>query len=131
MNGNRYAENRYTEARFRFDSLTRVLKTGDVKQFGEIAEAEAMSLHALMMMSMPPFILMRPNTLVILEKIRQYRKDTGLPLYFTLDAGPNVHLLYPDEIKTRVNPFIEAELLPFCENNRWIKDAMGKGPLEL
>lgn len=130
MDGNRYADNRYAEARQRFGDLIHALRKGDLTQFGLIAEAEAMSLHALMMMSFPPFILMQPGTLSVIQKVHQYRKDTKHPLYFTLDAGPNVHLLYPDAIKNEVQTFIQEQLLPYCENGRWIDDMMGLGPLE-
>ena len=40
------------------------------------------------------FILMKPNTLEIINKIWEFRSDTGLPISFTLDAGANVHVLY-------------------------------------
>lgn len=131
MDENLYAENRYTEARQRFHHLIRALAAGDVEHFGQIAEAEALTLHALMMTSSPSYILMKPGTLKIIEKIRSWRQEHNSPLYFSLDAGPNPHLLYPDQIKEEVQAFIREELLPHCEGQQWIADQVGEGPVEI
>lgn len=130
MDENIYAENRYAQARHRFNDLLEALKKGDVDAFGHIAEAEALTLHALMMTSNPPFILMKPNTLAIIDRIQQFRKDRQLPLFFSLDAGPNLHLLYPDSIAGEVKSLISEELLPFCEERQWIEDCVGRGPIQ-
>jgi len=90
-----------------------------------------MSLHALMMMSHPSFILLKPNTLNIIERIKSYRNETKLPVYFTLDAGPNIHLLYPQSIKNEVENWIDSELKQFCENGLYIKDDVGDGPKKI
>ena len=131
MEGNLYAENRYTQARQRLHNLLLALKKGDIEEFGLIAESEALTLHALMMTSNPPYILMKPNSLTLIEKIRSFREDTKHPLYFSLDAGPNLHLLYPDEIKDTAKAFIKNELLPYCEQDQWIEDRVGEGPLQI
>jgi diphosphomevalonate decarboxylase len=101
---------------------------GDLELFGEIVESEALTLHALMMCSKPSYTLMTPNTLSMIEAIRDFRESSKLPLYFTLDAGPNIHLLYPKKIQSKVQEFIELELKQFCENERVIYDQVGKGP---
>ena len=81
-----------------------------------------------MMTSNPSFVLMKPATLTVIEKVRDFRTQTGIPLCFTLDAGPNVHLLYPDEYQSKVRPFIEEELLKHCEQGQWLDDYVGTGP---
>ncbi|MFT4750348.1 MAG: diphosphomevalonate decarboxylase [Neolewinella sp.] len=131
MDGNPYATARYAQATRRTDEMLTVLRQGKVERFGEILESEALTLHALMMSSYPPYILIRPNTLTVIERIHQYRGDTGLPLYFTLDAGPNLHLLYPSSIATEVKKFIREQLLYFCEDNMYLADRVGKGPERL
>ena len=130
MEGNPYAAARYQQANDNMAKLVDVLKAGDVHAFGEIAELEALTLHALMMSSQPPYLLMKPNSLAMIEKIREYRNETGQPLYFTLDAGPNLHLLYPAEIAEQVAPFIQSELLPLCEDGKMIRDRVGQGPVK-
>ena len=131
MENNAYAEIRYKQARQRFHKLIPALKNGDIETFGTITENEALTLHALMMTSNPSYILMQPNSLHIIQKVRAFRKEKKLPLYFSLDAGPNLHLLYPDEIQNEVQTFIINDLLSFCENNQWIKDQVGEGPLQV
>ena len=74
-------------------------------------------------------ILLKPNSLEIIERVRKFRFEKNLDLYFTLDAGPNVHLLYPKCQEHEINSFIEQELLPFC--NTYIADEMGSGPWKL
>ncbi len=131
MEGNIFADNRYAQANTRFAELQVALKNGDLEAFGQITENEALTLHALMMTSEPSYILMRPNTLAQIELLREFRNDTKLPVYFSLDAGPNLHLLYPDNIAAPVQDFIEATLLPLCEKGEIIKDRAGKGPQEV
>lgn len=131
MEGNPYATARYAQATRRTDEMLTVLREGNVERFGEILESEALTLHALMMSSHPPYVLIRPNTLAVIERIHQYRADTGMPLYFTLDAGPNLHLLYPDSIAAEVKKFIREQLLYFCEDKMYLADRVGKGPERL
>lgn len=131
MEGNPYAEARYAQARQRLASLLEAMRSGDLATFGKIVEDEALTLHALMMCSNPSYTLMRPNSLAIIEKIREYRAKTGHPVYFTLDAGPNVHLLYPGEIIHEVRAFIEDELKELCEDEYVQQDWVGEGPEEM
>jgi diphosphomevalonate decarboxylase len=98
-----------------------------LERFGEIVEEEALTLHALMMMSSPSFILLKPATLSMIEKIRHFRTESKFPVYFTLDAGPNIHLLYPNSIAKEIALFIDQELKPLCENQFLIKDEVGQG----
>ncbi|MBL7831632.1 MAG: diphosphomevalonate decarboxylase [Saprospiraceae bacterium] len=127
MEGNIYAENRYQQAKTRMHFLLMAMKSGDLETFGQIVEDEALTLHALMMTSNPSFLLMRPGTLSIIERLRTFRRETKIPAYFTLDAGPNVHLLYPEQFSDVMDEFIRDELSKYCDNYV-IKDMVGKGP---
>jgi len=131
MEGNPYATARYTQANDRLSQLTTIMKNGDVEQFGKLAEDEAMTLHALMMCSDPSYVLMKPGTLAAIEVIRTYRKNTGHPVYFTLDAGPNIHLLYPDSIAAEVSQLIKEQLISYCQDGVVIRDIVGMGPEKL
>ena len=131
MNGHPFAEVRFKHAIENVQKLQEALREGDLNSFIEIVETEALELHGLMMNSSPSFILMRPNTLRIINLIREFREEENLPICFTLDAGPNVHLLYPKKITNRVKKFIESSILPFCENNKVIYDHLGQGPERL
>lgn len=131
MEGNIYADNRYAQAKRRLHQLLISLQSGDLAEFGQITENEALTLHALMMTSNPPYILMEPNSLILINKIRNFRAESKHPIYFSLDAGPNLHVLYPDSIKEVAQKFIAEELSPYCENGQVIKDQVGAGPLQL
>lgn len=61
-------------------------------KFGEILEAEAINMHTVMMTSEPALIYWTPETLRIILKIKEWR-ERGLEVYFTIDAGPNVHVI--------------------------------------
>ncbi len=128
MKTNPFAKTRYAQAESNLKDIIGALKKGDLEKFGAIAEEEAMTLHALMMCSSPSFILMAPSTLSMIERIRRFREESKLPVYFTLDAGPNIHLLYPKNIAKKVDQFIYSELEQFCESGKMIHDNVGKGP---
>ena len=128
MDTNPYATTRYAEANSNISCMLNALKTGDLEQFISITESEAMQLHALMMCSQPSFILMKPNTLRIINTIYEFRRETDIPLCFTLDAGPNVHLLYPDQHAEMVERFIMDELEHYCHEGQWVPDQVGDGP---
>lgn len=124
MNGHPLAEKRYQTARANTERLLQVLKNGDIDEFIEIAEAEALQLHEMMATSTPSYRLMEPNTLEIIDLIRRFRHETKTPACFTLDAGPNVHLLYPETYDKQVKAFIKDTLLAYCYDNQCIDDVV-------
>ena len=131
MEGNPYAPARYAQANENIKNLLSALKSGDLDTFINISESEALQLHALMMCSKPSFILMKPNTLNLINEIREFREETKIPLCFTLDAGPNVHLLYPEQEADKVEYYIKNVLADYCDRERWIADRVGNGPKKL
>jgi len=125
MKTNPYAERRFQEARENFGPMKEILANGDMHSFIKLVEHEALTLHAMMMMSDPAFILMKTGTLEVINKIWDFRRITGLPLFFTLDAGANVHLLFPNDLEqSKIEDFINQELLPFTQKNGVVKDVM-------
>lgn len=127
MKGHPFAQQRFEQAHRNISTLKNVLKSGDLNSFVQIVESEALTLHSMMMTSLPYFILMKPNTLSVINKVWEYRAATGSYLCFTLDAGANVHLLYPQEEKEKVKQFISSELVAFCQDGQYICDTLGKG----
>lgn len=122
MHGHIFAEQRFVQAHQNLLALAEAFKTGDLEKFTQITENEALTLHAMMMTSQPYFILMKPNTLSAIERIWAYRESTKNPVSFTLDAGANIHLLYPKSYKTEIQSFIQEELSVFCQNGQYIAD---------
>ena len=122
-----FAKERFQQANDNISKISKVLQNGDLKQFMAIVESEALSLHAMMMTSNPYFILMKPNTLKIIHKIWTFRTETNANICFTLDAGANVHVLFPESEKEIVNDFIINELIQYCQENHYICDSIGQG----
>lgn len=128
MKTNPYAKLRFEAAEENMRRLCRAMKQGDLNQFIDIMENEALSLHAMMMTSSPGYLLMRPNTLEAIERLRTFRLDTGHPVGFTLDAGANLHVIYPEVHEDRIRAFIESDLKELCTDGRVIHDEAGMGP---
>jgi diphosphomevalonate decarboxylase len=127
MKGHLFAERRFEQAHENLDKLIKVFESGNLDEFITIVESEALTLHAMMMTSIPYFILMKTNTLEIINAIWKYRNETKVPVCFTLDAGANVHILYPEEVKVQVLQFIQNELVGYCQNANYICDQIGNG----
>lgn len=119
---NNYIYQRFKSAKNNLHQLLFSLKHGDIQLFGEIIEHEALSIHAMLMSSKPYLILIHGNTLNVIEKIIKFRQETKKPLYFTLDAGANIHLLYPNIEKNIIQVFIQEELLKYCYQKKFIED---------
>lgn len=128
MKGHPYAAARFAEARSNISKLKEALEAGDWNAFAFLVEQEALTLHAMMFTSSPWFVLMKPQTLTVLEKLRQFREQTGSRLCFTLDAGPNVHLLFPDSELSNVNDFLMSSSWLNLHPENIIKDKEGSGP---
>lgn len=131
MKGHPFASSRFDQAFDHIEVLAECLKTGDLESFGALVEREALTLHALMMSGSPSYILMKPNTLAIIEEIWNYRRTTGEPIFFTLDAGANVHMLYPAEYEQNAMELVKSKLAGYCKNGSYICDRVGRGPFEI
>lgn len=131
MKTNPYRETRFLQAHANYNECLGALKTGDWEKLAEVVEREALSLHALMMMSKPSFILLHPNSLRLIELINDFKMSSKLPVSYTIDAGPNIHLLYDTRYKNKVMDFVKQVLTPYLENGRFIDDERGEGPARL
>lgn len=129
MKGHPYADARFLQANQHCIEMLNVLAKGEYEQFITIIEQEALALHAMMMTSNQYFLLMKPGTIHAIEKIMEFRKETGTPIAFTLDAGPNVHVLYPGKDKLQVQDFLESELKGSIKEI--IYDNAGTGPVKI
>ena len=126
-----FKEVRFKQAKANISKLIDTIKKDDLNSFVEVVEEEALTLHAMMMTSNPSYILLKPESLFIIEKVKEFRKNTNLPLCFTIDAGPNIHLLYPKNISVEVNQWIEKEILSSLKSVRVLYDEVGTGPVLL
>jgi diphosphomevalonate decarboxylase len=123
-----FAQARASQANANTEALVRTLKEGDVETFMKITEAEALTLHALMMTSDPGFLLMEPESVRLMNRIREIREEEKLGICFTLDAGPNIHLLYFEKDTEQVQRLVVEDLIKNNKQIRWIDDRLGSGP---
>lgn len=128
MNNHPYRTARIKQANDNSLQLLEILKSGDWNRFFDITENEALSLHALMMSSNPGYTLLHPNSLKVIEEVRKARIEHKLPVGFSMDAGPNVHLLYPKYEEIKILPWIENIIRPLCHQQKIIFDQLGNGP---
>jgi len=131
MHNHPFAKQRFVQAHDNLSKIKTVLETGNLEEFIKILESEALTLHAMMMTSLPYFILMKPNTLEIINKIWKFRNEANIPICFTLDAGANVHVLYPENVRVAALQFIKDELVGYCQNGNYICDSIGTGAIKI
>ena len=131
MENHPYASARFEQAAQNLESLTDAMKKGDLEQFGAIVESEALQLHSMMMTSRPYYLLMKPNTLAVIEKIWELRRIKNIPVYFSMDAGANVHMLFPKSEEKTVTDFLQSEMLQLLQEGEYIADEVGNGPEQL
>lgn len=129
MRDHPYSQARREQALANVRAALACLEEGDVWGLGEIVESEAMALHALMMTSNPSYMLMKPATLKILEMVKQFRDIQKAPVFFTLDAGPNPHILYLEKDREKVENILLQTIIGHCEKGRVIMDYRGEGPV--
>ena len=72
--------------------VKKFIKDRDLVQLGELMEQEALELHTIMLTQYPPLIYWTPGTLTIMKLVSHWRAE-GIPVYFTINTGQNIHLI--------------------------------------
>ena len=91
------------------EEIKQAIAKKDVQKIGEIAEHNAMSMHALTLSADPSFTYFAPETIQILQLIQELRQK-GVFAYATIDAGPNVKIICTKESIQEVQTYIEQQL---------------------
>ena len=90
---------------------------------GQLIEEDALEMHAIMMTSSPSLRYLQPKSLEIAEWVRNLRSNELIPVYFTIDAGPNIHMICEKQHEQSVrDKFLNAF------SCKLINDTMGTGP---
>lgn len=84
--------------------LHNAIEAKDFTLLGETAEQNALSMHATMIASWPPLLYWQPDSVAAMQTIWQARA-AGTELYFTMDAGPNIKLLFLADAEAQVRKF--------------------------
>lgn len=74
------------------ESVKKLIKEKNFKEFGDLIEAEALELHTIMLTQYPPLIYWTPGTLQIMKLVSHWRAE-GTPVYFTINTGQDIHLI--------------------------------------
>jgi len=101
-----YFSARLSELPERLKAVRHALRTRDIQALGEAIEADAISLHVVAMTSRPPIFYWKPATVRLIHAVQEWR-TAGIPVYFTLDAGPTVHLICEAECQEAVLQHLE------------------------
>lgn len=79
----------------------------DFVALGELAEAEALEFHSILLTSSPTILLFYPGTVEVMQAVRKLRRD-GVPVYFTINTGFNVHVLTLPQYEAEVEEALQA-----------------------
>jgi diphosphomevalonate decarboxylase len=85
---------RVASAPVRLEACRRAILQRDFSALAAVAELDCNLMHAVMMTSQPPLLYWQPATLAIMQAVQEWRAG-GLPAFYSIDAGPNVHVLCP------------------------------------
>ena len=105
-------------------TVRRAIAERDLSLLGPVLEADALAMHGVMMTSAPSLLYWQPGTLEVLHAVRAWREQDGVPVYFTIDAGPNVHLICEAETAAEV----ERRLRGLAAVRRVLASGLGTGP---
>jgi diphosphomevalonate decarboxylase len=92
---------RVASAAGRLEACRNAIVQRDFAALAAVAELDCNLMHAVMMTSQPPLLYWQPATLAVMHAVQEWRAD-GLPVFYTIDAGPNVHVLCPAEASPEV-----------------------------
>ena len=91
-----FHRSRVDEVRKLIPQIKEAIKKKDIQTTGEILEKDCIYMHAVMMSSTPALYYWNSGTMNVIHETLKLRKE-GIPVYFTIDAGPNVHLITEDK----------------------------------
>jgi diphosphomevalonate decarboxylase len=113
---------RTADAPHRLANCREAIRQRDFDALAQVVELDSNLMHAVMMTSIPPLLYWLPATIRIMQTVLLWRKR-GLPCFYTIDAGPNVHVLSPEPYFQQV-----ADLLIEIEGVERVMTAHPGGP---
>lgn len=93
----------------RIKRIKEAMKQKNFQQFGEIVEEECLDMHHVMQTQNPPLYYWNEATKQIMQVVTRWR-ISGVPVYFTMDAGPNVHLICEGKDEERVIKVLQSRI---------------------
>lgn len=86
---------RVADAPRRLDICRKAILEKNFNSFASIVELDSDIMHSVMMTSTPALHYWKPASLSVMNAVRQWRSE-GLSACYTVDAGPNVHVICPE-----------------------------------
>ena len=86
---------RIADAARRLEICRKAILERDFNTFASIVELDSDMMHAVMMTSTPALHYWKPASLEVMNRVRDWRMD-GIPVCYTVDAGPNIHVICPE-----------------------------------
>jgi diphosphomevalonate decarboxylase len=103
---------RLDDAPRRLDLCRSAILTKDFQALSDVVEQDSNLMHAIMLTSEPPLMYWLPATITVMQAVRSWRQS-GLPVCYTIDAGPNVHVICPsktaDQVSQRLSELVGVE----------------------
>ncbi len=98
---------RVADAARRLDICRNAVLERDYQAFAEIVEQDSNLMHAVMMTSQPPLFYWEPASIEIMKAVTAWRKE-NIEVCYTLDAGPNVHVLSTSKSADQVKKLLAS-----------------------
>lgn len=90
--------------------MVHAIKAGDTAEVCRLAEADSLSLHAVTMTGRQGLLLMAPETISVIQRVRKLREEKGVPVWYSMDTGPSVFLNTEPEYLDKVCDDIEGNV---------------------
>lgn len=90
----------------RLDLCRSAVMERDFEALAQVVELDCHLMHAVMMTSQPALHYWLPASLTVMQAVREWRSE-GLPVCYTLDAGPNVHVLCQADVADKVEGLLQ------------------------
>ena len=87
---------RVQDAPRRVQQCKRALKERDFALFAQVVEQDSNLMHAVMITSTPSLLYLQPASLAVMRSVKAWRRE-GIQVCYTIDAGPNVHVICTPE----------------------------------
>lgn len=89
-------------------AIKEAIKAADIDAIGKIAESNALRMHALTLSADPGFTYFDSDTLKAMRAVQALR-DRGINCYYTMDAGPNVKVIYDRQNRQAIYDALAAQ----------------------
>ena len=104
-----------------FEIAKKAIIERDFVKLSEVSEQNCLKMHSVMHTSQPAISYWAPGTVLAMELVREIR-SAGTPAFFTMDAGPQVKVIYPKKYRTTIQKSLEE-----LKNVRLIWASLGPG----